>query len=73
MYITFISEGDLMITRNFNLLTMSIFAVSLFVSLDTFAQQSGASDSRLEEVVVTAQKKEEGLSLIHISEPTRRP
>ena len=56
-----------MITRNFNLLTISIFAASLFVSLDTYAQQSGASDSRLEEVVVTAQKKEEGLSEVPIS------
>ena len=56
-----------MITRKFNLLTVSIFAVSLFVSPDTYAQESEASDSRLEEVVVTAQKKEEGLSEVPIS------
>ena len=55
-----------MIRKNLNLLTISIFAVLLLISLDTYAQQSEASDSRLEEVVVTAQKKEEGLSLIHI-------
>ena len=60
-------RGDLMIIRKFNLLTVSIFAASLFVSLDTYAQQSEASDSRLEEVVVTAQKKEEGLSEVPIS------
>jgi outer membrane receptor protein involved in Fe transport len=56
-----------MITKKFNLLTVSIFAASLFVSLDIYAQQSEASNSRLEEVVVTAQKKEEGLSEVPIS------
>ena len=56
-----------MIRKNLNLLTISIFAVLLLISLDTYAQQSGASDSRLEEVVVTAQKKEEGLSEVPIS------
>ena len=56
-----------MITKKFNLLTVSIFAASLFVCLDAYAQQSESSDSRLEEVVVTAQKKEEGLSEVPIS------
>ena len=56
-----------MINKNFNLLTMSMFAASLFVSLDMYAQQENASDSRLEEVVVTAQKKEQGLSEVPIS------
>ena len=56
-----------MIIRKFNLLTVSIFTASLFVSLDMYAQQEDASDSRLEEVVVTAQKKEQGLSEVPIS------
>ena len=34
-----------MINKNFNLLTFSIFAASLFVSLDMYAQQEDASDS----------------------------
>ena len=56
-----------MINKNFNLLTLSIFAASLFVSLDMYAQQEDVSDSRLEEVVVTAQKREQGLSEVPIS------
>ena len=56
-----------MINKNFNLLTLFIFAASLFVSLDMYAQQEDASDSRLEEVVVTAQKREQGLSEVPIS------
>ena len=56
-----------MINKNFNLLTLSIFAASLFVSLDMYAQQEDASDSRLEEVVVTAQKREQGLAEVPIS------
>jgi len=56
-----------MINKNFNLLTLSMFGASLFVSLDMYAQQEDASDSRLEEVVVTAQKREQGLAEVPIS------
>ncbi len=53
-----------MLSRKLFLLPTFIIFSSLYVQ-DVIAQES--SDSRLEEVVVTAQKKEQGLSEVPIS------
>ena len=47
------------------LLTSTFFVFAIFYVEDAISQES--SNSRLEEVVVTAQKKEEGLSEVPIS------